>query len=87
MLSGRFAQIMETLSITLIVLGIISLCQPYFFGVYQNGFRLLVFGWIGLNIWIHRKPVRPKIAEGNPQVTIDGHPPIEVIMGDRFSAK
>ena len=87
MLSGRFAQFMEMLSITLIVLGIISLCQPFSFLLYQKGFTLLVFGWIGLNIWIHRRPVRSKIAEGNPQITIDGHPPIEVIMGERHSAK
>ena len=87
MLSGRFAQIMEMLSITAIVLGIISLCQPVFFSLYQHGFTLLVFGWIGLNIWIHRRPVRPKVAEGNPQITIDGHPPIEVVLGDRFTAK
>ncbi|HLK61473.1 MAG TPA: hypothetical protein VKU00_33295 [Chthonomonadaceae bacterium] len=87
MLSGRFAQIMETLSITLIVLGIISLCQPFSLNVYQWGFTLLVIGWLGLNIWIHRRPVRPKIAEGNPQITVDGHPPIEVVLGDRLSSK
>ena len=78
MMSGRFAQFMELLSMALIVLGIVSLCQPWWFGAYSNGFRWLVWGWLGMNIWSHRKPVRPAVAEGNPQVTIDGHPPIEV---------
>ena len=80
MLEGRFAQIMEALSILLIVLGIVCLCQGVFFPLYQNGFTLLVFGWLGLNIWIHRKPVLPKSAQGNPQVTIDGRPPLDVTV-------
>lgn len=83
MLSGRFGQIMEAVSIALIVLGIVALCQPWFFPVYQNGFAMLVAGWIGLTIWSHRRPVRPEVAEGNPQVTIDGHPPLDVTITRR----
>ena len=80
MLSGRFAQVMEAVSILLIVLGIIFLCQGAYFALYQNGFTLLVLGWIGLNVWIHRNAVRPKSAEGNPQTTINGRAPIEVTV-------
>ena len=85
MLHGRFAQVMETISILLIVLGIVSLCQPWSFFLYSNGFRFLVLGWLGLTIWIHRHPVRPKEAEGNPQVTIDRRPPIEATISDYHS--
>jgi hypothetical protein len=80
MLSGRFAQIMEALSIGLIIFGIFALCQSLSFPLYSNGFRFLVAGWLGLTIWSHRRPVRPKIAAGNPQITIDGHPPIDVTV-------
>jgi hypothetical protein len=80
MLSGRFAQFMEALSIGLIIFGIFALCQSGSFSLYSNGFKFLVAGWLGMNIWSHRRPVRPRVAEGNPQVTIDGHPPIEVTV-------
>lgn len=63
MLEGKFAQAAEFTSIVLILLGIVALCQPFSFWVYQNGFSLLVIGWIGLNIFSHRKPVR--------EVTVD----------------
>jgi hypothetical protein len=81
MLSGRFAQVMETLAIALILLGIVALCQGASFALYQQGFKLLLTGWIGLTIWSHRRPVQSGTVQGNPQVTIDGHPPIEVTLG------
>ncbi len=83
MLSGRFAQVMEALSIALILLGIVALCQSASFGLYQHGFQILIAGWIGLTIWSHRRPIQPTAAQGNPQVTIDGHPPIEVTINDK----
>ena len=83
MLSGRFAQVMEAISIGLIVLGIAALCQGWYFGVYQRGFGILVAGWLGLTIWSHRKAVRPKVAEGNPQMTVDGRAPLEVTITPR----
>jgi len=83
MLSGRFAQVMETLAILAIILGIFALCQPWSFPLYQNGFKFLVAGWLGLTIWSHRRPIRTAQGEGNPQVTIDGHPPAEVTLGQR----
>lgn len=83
MLSGRFAQVMEALAILLILLGIFCLCQPWSFALYQNGFRFLVAGWLGLVIWSHRRAIRPAIEEGNPQITIEGHPPAEVTLGKR----
>ena len=78
MLSGRFAQAMEMLAISLIVLGIVALCQSAWFGLYSQGFKILVAGWLGMNIWSHRRAVRPKVEQGNPQITIDGHAPLEV---------
>lgn len=83
MLSGRFAQAMEALSVGLIVFGIYALCQGQSFALYTQGFKILIAGWLGLTIWSHRRPVRPKSAEGNPQITIDGHPPIAVSMPSR----
>jgi len=80
MLSGRFAQTMEALAVGLIIFGIFALCQGGSFPLYSNGFGFLVVGWLGLTIWSHRRAVRPKVAEGNPQTTIDGHPPIEVTV-------
>jgi len=80
MFSGRFAQCMEAAAIGLILFGIFALCQGLSFGLYSHGFTFLVAGWIGLTLWSHRRPVRPRHAEGNPQTTIDGHPPIEVTI-------
>lgn len=84
MLSGRFAQVMEALSILAIIFGIFALCQPWSFRLYQNGFQFLVAGWLGLLIWSHRRPLRSAQEEGNPQVTVDGHPPAEVTLGKRI---
>jgi hypothetical protein len=58
MLKGRFAQAMEALSIGLILIGILALCQPLSIAVFRFGFSVLLIGWIGLNIFSHRKPVR-----------------------------
>lgn len=85
MLSGRFAQIVETLSVALILLGIVALCQTVSPWLFHIGFKILIAGWLGLTIWSHRRPVRPKVEEGNPQVTIGGHPPIEVTISPRRS--
>ncbi|MDX1933162.1 MAG: hypothetical protein SFU56_11195 [Capsulimonadales bacterium] len=66
MLHGRFAQIAEFASIVLILLGIVCLCQPFFFVLFQNGFSLLLLGWIGLTIFSHRHPILPKPGDSNP---------------------
>jgi hypothetical protein len=58
MLSGRFAQMAEFISIVLILLGIVALCQPWLFALYRIGFGILLIGWVGLNVFSHRKPVR-----------------------------
>jgi hypothetical protein len=58
MLRGRFAQAAEFASIVLILLGIVALCQPFSHGLFRIGFTVLLVGWIGLNIFSHRKPVR-----------------------------
>jgi hypothetical protein len=58
MLSGRFAQAMEFASIVLILLGIVSLCQPFSQALFKLGFTLLLTGWVGLTVFSHRKPVR-----------------------------
>ena len=58
MLQGRFAQAAEFASIVLILCGIIALCQPFFFGLFQYGFGVLLTGWVGLTLFSHRKPVR-----------------------------
>lgn len=80
MLSGRFAQAMEALAIALILLGIVGLCQSASLTLFQYGFKLLVAGWLGLTIWSHRRPVQSDKIEGNPQVTIAGHAPLEVTV-------
>jgi hypothetical protein len=45
-------------SVLLILIGIVSLCQPFSFALFRVGFGILLTGWIGLNIFSHRKPVR-----------------------------
>lgn len=55
---GRFAQWAEFLSIVLILCGIVALCQPFSFALFRGGFGILLTGWIGLNFFSHRKPVR-----------------------------
>ncbi len=57
MLSGRFAQMAEFISIALLLLGVIALCQPFAKPIFANGLHLLFWGWLGLNIFSHRKPV------------------------------
>ena len=74
---------METISVVLILVGIVALCQTVSPWWFLNGFKILIAGWIGLTIWSHRQPVRPKIEESNPQVTINGHPPLEVTIARR----
>ena len=59
LLRGRFAQWAEFLSIILILLGIVSLCQPFSATVFRVGFGILLTGWIGLTLFSHRKPVPP----------------------------
>lgn len=80
MLAGRFAQFMEFLSLLLIVLGIFALCQSVSEALYSHGLAILFLGWVGYTIWSHRKPVRSQFAEGNPQKTVDGRPPLEVTI-------
>ena len=58
LLRGRFAQIAEFVSILLILLGILALCQPFAFGLFRVGFGILLTGWIGLTLFSHRKPIR-----------------------------
>ena len=77
---------METLAVGLIVAGIAALCQSAWLGVYSQGFKILVAGWLGLTIWSHRRAVRPKVEEGNPQTTINGHAPLEVTFTPRREA-
>ena len=57
MLRGRFAQAAEFVSIALVLLGIIALCQPFSHAVFRSGFGVLLAGWIGLTVFSHRKPV------------------------------
>lgn len=57
LLRGRFAQWAEFLSIVLILVGIVSLCQPFSALVFRFGFGVLLTGWVGLTVFSHRKPV------------------------------
>ncbi|MFM7322273.1 MAG: hypothetical protein ACKO5K_12225 [Armatimonadota bacterium] len=58
MLRGRFAQVAEVASIVLMLLGVLALCQPWSKAVFSFGLHPLFWGWLGLNIFSHRKPVR-----------------------------
>lgn len=58
MLSGRFAQRAEFFSIALLLLGVVMLCQPFDKSVFSLGLHPLFWGWLGLNIFSHRKPLR-----------------------------
>jgi hypothetical protein len=58
MLSGRFAQMAEFISISLLLLGVVMLCQPFHLKTFSLGLHPLFWGWLGLNIFSHRKPVR-----------------------------
>ena len=48
----------EFLSIVLIMVGIVALCQPWSFALFRIGFGILLTGWVGLTVFSHRKPVR-----------------------------
>ena len=70
---GRFAQGMELLSIILILVGIIALCQPFSLAVFRIGFGILLTGWIGLTLFSHRTPVREIPEETRPSVPVQPH--------------
>jgi hypothetical protein len=72
MLQGRFAQMAEFLSIALILIGIVALCQPWFFPLFRIGFGILLTGWVGLTVFSHRKPVRAEITRNAEE----GHTPV-----------
>jgi hypothetical protein len=57
MLTGKRAQLAEFLSLVCLLSGVAALCQPWSMVLYTQGFKLLLAGWIGLNIFSHRKPV------------------------------
>lgn len=57
LLRGRLAQWGAFLSIVLILVGIVSLCQPFFAFVFRIGFGILLAGWVGLTVFSHRTPV------------------------------
>jgi len=58
MLSGRFAQWMEALALAMIVMGIVALCQPWSFALFQHGFKALFAGVLLFVLFSHRRPVR-----------------------------
>ncbi|MBC8101370.1 MAG: hypothetical protein H7Z41_02120 [Cytophagales bacterium] len=58
LLRGRFAQVMEFLSILLVLIGILALCQPWSQALFRMGFGVLLTGWVGLTLFSHRRPVR-----------------------------
>ena len=58
MLTGRFAQGMELLGIVLLLGGGVALCQPFSMAIYTHGFKALFVGWLLLNVFSHRRPVR-----------------------------
>ena len=58
LLRGRVGQLGEFVSIVLILVGIVALCQPFSFALFRVGFGILLTGWVGLNVFSHRKPVR-----------------------------
>ena len=64
---GRFAQIAEFVSVLLILLGIVALCQPFSFALFRVGFGILLTGWVGLTLFSHRTPVRAEAAETRPK--------------------
>ncbi|MDE2127263.1 MAG: hypothetical protein KGJ62_11805 [Armatimonadetes bacterium] len=80
MLQGRFGQAMEAISLTLILGGIVALCQAHSQVLYHHGLGILVVGWLGFSVFSHRKPVLANGAGGNPQTTIDGRPPASVTL-------
>jgi hypothetical protein len=57
MLKGRFAQIAEFISIVLMLVGVFALCQPWSIKIYSQGLHFLFWGWVGVNVFSHRKPV------------------------------
>ena len=80
MLRGRFAQAMEAVSLTLIVAGIVALCQAHYQALFHHGLGILVTGWLGFSVFSHRRPALAEGAGGNPQTTIDGRPPADVTL-------
>ncbi len=41
---------LEPLFLWLGVFGIVALCQPFFFGLYQVGYAILLTGMVGFNV-------------------------------------
>ncbi len=55
-LTGHFRRaVLEPLFMWVALFGIVALCQPLFFGLYQWGFTILLTGTIGFNVAINLK--------------------------------
>lgn len=57
----RFTQI-ERLIIAGIVLGVVSMFQPWFFIGYKYGFLVLLFSTLAFIVWSHVTPAPPVVA-------------------------
>ena len=53
------ARILEPASIWVMVLGIVALCQPWFFTLHSYGITITLIGLIGFNVFSKIKP-RPQ---------------------------
>jgi 4-hydroxybenzoate polyprenyltransferase len=54
--TGHFKKaVLEPLFMWVALFGIVALCQPFFFWLYQWGFTILLTGTIGFNVAINLK--------------------------------
>ena len=51
---------LEPMFMIIALFGIVALCQPLFFKLYQVGFAILLVGLVGFNVAIHMKQEEEK---------------------------
>lgn len=64
--AARFTQI-ERLIIVGIVLGVVSMFQPWLFVGYKYGFLVLLFSTLAFIVWSHITPAPPVFAEAEQE--------------------
>jgi hypothetical protein len=62
-ISERIYRIIETILIAGIVLGVLSMFQPWSLQLYKYGFMVLLFSVLGYIIWSHTIPKKQSLTE------------------------
>jgi MFS family permease len=70
-ISKRAHQLVETILIIGIVLGVFGMFQPWLFAAYRYGFMLLLISTLGFILWTHITPREAAVRQQAESATVD----------------